>query len=195
MKLQIDNKSFELMIEYDQIKKRARLIGIQLHVSYEQQHPVFLGVLNGSFMFMGDLMKEINIACDVTFVKLASYDGDRRQEGVGELIGLEMDLKDRHVVIVEDVVDTGHTLRHTLDLVNAQQPASVAVCTLLYKPGEVLYRFDNIAYVGFEIGREFVIGYGLDYKGIGRNLRDIYKEVKSGDSGDLDHPDNSGGTI
>lgn len=195
MKLQIDDKSFELMIEYDQIKKRARLIGIQLNVSYEHEHPIFLGVLNGSFMFMGDLMKEVNIACDVEFVRLASYRGDQRQEEISELIGLEVDLKGRHVVIVEDVVDTGHTLAHTLDAIHAHQPASVAVCTLLYKPGAVLYRFDNIAYVGFEIPSEFVVGYGLDYKGLGRNMKDIYREVKIVEEADADDAPKSDDTV
>lgn len=144
---------------------------------------------------MGDLMKEVNIACDVEFVRLASYRGDQRQEEISELIGLEVDLKGRHVVIVEDVVDTGHTLAHTLDAIHAHQPASVAVCTLLYKPGAVLYRFDNIAYVGFEIPSEFVVGYGLDYKGLGRNMKDIYREVKIVEEADADDAPKSDDTV
>lgn len=177
MKITIDQKHFELMIDYHQIKKRTRLIGIQLNVTYEKQHPVFLGVLNGCFMFMADLMKQVHIACEVAFVKLSSYRGTERQPQVRELIGLDTELRGRDVVIVEDVVDSGNSLKHTLDLVNAHQPASVAVCTLLLKPNALIHQFDNIAYVGFEIANDFVVGYGLDYNGAGRTFPAIYREV------------------
>lgn len=177
MKISINQKTFERIIDYNQIKKRIRLIGIQLNVTYEHQHPVFIGVLNGCFMFMADLMKQIHIANEISFVKLASYDGVSRRGTVDELIGLDTDLAGREVVIVEDIVDTGNSLKHTLDLVNAQQPASVAVCTLLLKPDAVQHTFTNIAYVGFEIANDFVIGYGLDYQGMGRTFPDIYREV------------------
>lgn len=177
MKITIDQKHFDLMIDYHQIKKRTRLIGIQLNVAYENQHPVFIGVLNGCFMFMADLMKHVDIPCEISFVKLASYSGTVRQSQISELIGLDIDLKGREVVIVEDIIDTGNSLRHTLELVNARQPASVAVCTLLLKPGAVVHQFDNIAYVGFEIANDFVVGYGLDYNGAGRTLPAIYREV------------------
>lgn len=179
MKITIDQKHFELMIDYHQIKKRTRLIGIQLNVTYENQHPIFIGVLNGCFMFMADLMKQVDIACEISFVKLSSYSGTERQSHVKELIGLDTDLKGREVIIVEDIVDSGNSLKHTLDLVNAQQPASVAVCTLLLKPDAVAHQFDNIAYVGFEIANDFVVGYGLDYKGAGRTLPAIYREVEN----------------
>jgi|SRR5690606_31066407 len=179
MKITIDQKNFELMIDYHQIKKRTRLISIQLNVTYENQYPVFIGVLNGCFMFMADLMKHITIPCEISFVKLASYNGTVQQSQVNELIGLETDLKDREVVIVEDIIDSGNSLKHTLDLVNAHQPASVAVCTLLLKPGAVLHQFDNIAYVGFEIANDFVVGYGLDYNGAGRTLPAVYRELKN----------------
>lgn len=180
MKITINQRVFERAIDYNQIKKRIRLIGIQLNVAYENQHPVFIGVLNGCFMFMADLMKQIHIASEISFIKLSSYDGVDRKGEVDELIGLDVILKDREVVIVEDIVDTGHSLKHTLDLVNAQKPASVAVCTLLLKPAAMQYSFNNIAYVGFEIPNDFVIGYGLDYQGLGRTLPDIYKETHIG---------------
>ncbi|WP_257666504.1 hypoxanthine phosphoribosyltransferase [Parapedobacter tibetensis] len=178
MKIKINQKDFEPIIDYNQIKKRIRLIGIQLNVAYENQHPVFVGVLNGCFMFMADLMKQIHIACEISFVKLSSYDGTERREQVNELIGLDANLEGREVVIIEDIVDSGNSLKHTLDLVNAQKPASVAVCTLLLKPYALKHTFDNIAYVGFEIANDFVVGYGLDYHGMGRTLPDIYREIK-----------------
>lgn len=178
MKIQIDHKEFERLIEYDQIKKRIRLIGIELNVAYEHRNPVFLGVLNGCFMFMGDLMKEVSIASEVCFIKLKSYYGTTRSEHTTELIGLDIDLRDREIIIVEDIIDKGDSLAHTLDMVRSYRPASVAVCSLLYKPGSVKHVFHNLAYVGFEIEDDFVVGYGLDYRGMGRNLRDIYKEVR-----------------
>ncbi len=177
MNITINQKQFERIIDYNQIKKRIRLIGIQLNVTYENQHPVFIGVLNGCFMVMADLMKQIHIASEISFVKLASYEGTSQRDQVSELIGLDCNLEGREVVIVEDIVDTGNSLRHTLDAVYAQKPASVAVCTLLLKPKALQHTFDNIAYVGFEIDNEFVVGYGLDYGGVGRTLPDIYREV------------------
>lgn len=174
MKLQIDQKEFESMLEHDQVKKRIRLIAIQLNVAYAKRVPVFLGVLNGSFMFMADLMKEIDTAAEVCFVKISSYAGEERSS-VKQLFGLDIDLKGRDVIIVEDIVDTGHTLSFLLEEVEKLEPASLVVCTLLIKPGKLEHNFDEIAYVGFEISDDFVVGYGLDYNGLGRNLKDIYK--------------------
>lgn len=173
-KIQIDNKEFELMLKHDQLKKRIRLIAIQLNVVYAKSVPVFLGVLNGSFMFMADLMKEIDIAAEVCFVKIASYNGEEKNE-IREIFGLNVDLKDRNVVIVEDIVDTGETLAFLLNEIKKQEPASIAVCTLLLKPGKMQYTFEELAYIGFEIPDDFVVGYGLDYNGLGRNLKDVYK--------------------
>lgn len=175
MKIQIDDKEFCKLIEYDQIEKRIRLIGIQLNVDYENRVPVFIGVLNGSFIFLADLMKEIGIASEVTFIKVSSYEGDQSTGNIRQEIGLSMDLKGRDVIIVEDIVDTGATLHHLLEMIKEQQPASVNVCTLLLKPKSLRRQFDEITYVGFEIPNEFVVGYGLDYKGLGRNLKDIYR--------------------
>lgn len=173
-KIQIDNKEFELVLEYDQLKKRIRLIGIQLNVVYAKRVPVFIGILNGSFMFMADLMKEIDIAVETCFIKIASYEGENRNE-IKEIFGLDMNLKDREVVIVEDIVDTGETLNYILEEIYKQEPDSVAVCTLLLKPRKLQHSFKEIAYIGFEISDDFVVGYGLDYNGLGRNLKDIYK--------------------
>lgn len=178
MNITVHQKEFEPMINYDQIQKRIRLIGVQIDVDYEDAHPVFIGVLNGCFMFMADLMKEVHIPCDISFVKLSSYSKGTERGTLKELMALEYDLKNRDVVVVEDIVDSGNSLKHTLEAIAAHQPKSVSVATLLYKPEAVQYEFDNIAYVGFEIGNEFVVGYGLDYNGLGRNLKDIYREVQ-----------------
>lgn len=175
MKLNIDKKEFGLFIEHDQIKKRIRLIGTQINVAYEKQVPVFIGVLNGSFMFMADLMKEIDIAAEICFIKLASYEGEARKEEVQEIIGLCVDIKDREVIVIEDIVDTGNTLNYLLERIKEKEPASISICTLLLKPKKLQHHFKNIAYVGFEIPDDFVVGYGMDFNGLGRNLKDIYK--------------------
>lgn len=177
MKIQIDDKEFELMIEYDQIKKRTRLISIQLNVDFENRVPVFLGVLNGSFMFIADLMKEVEVSSEVTFVRIASYDGDTSTGKVNQLLGLSMSLKNRDVIIVEDIVDSGVTLNFLLDELKKQEPASVSICSLLLKPQALKHEIPEINYLGFEIPNDFVVGYGLDYNGLGRNLKDIYRAI------------------
>src|SRR5690606_19596662 len=153
MKLNIDKKEFSLLIEHDQIKKRTRLIGTQINVAYEKQIPVFIGVLNGSFMFIADLMKEIDIAAEICFIKIASYEGESQKDKIQEIIGLTVDIKNREVVIVEDIVDTGNSLNYLLEQIKKENPASISVCTLLLKPKKLLHQFHNIAYVGFEIPR------------------------------------------
>ena len=177
MRIEIDEKIFDLMLEYDQIKKRIRLLGIQINVDYENRIPVFIGVLNGSFIFLADLVKEITISSEVTFVKVSSYEGVKSTGKIKKEIGLQMSLKDRDVIIVEDIVDTGETLRYLLDMIYKDKPASVIVCTLLLKPKSLKSKIDEICYVGFEIPDEFMVGYGLDYNGLGRNLKDIFRAV------------------
>jgi hypoxanthine phosphoribosyltransferase len=175
MRIEIDQKVFDLMLEYEQIKKRIRLIGIQLNVDYENRIPIFIGVLNGSFVFLADLIKEVTIASEVSFVKVSSYDGDKNTGTIKKEIGLQLNIKDRDVIIVEDIVDTGHTLSYLLEMIHKEKPASVNVCTLLLKPKSLKKKIDEINYVGFEIPDDFVVGYGLDYNGLGRNLKDIYR--------------------
>jgi len=176
-KIQIHDKDFEILLENDSICKRTRLIGIQLNVDYENRCPIFIGVLNGSFLFMADLLKEIDISCEVGFIRVASYHGTESSGKIQETFGLPNDLKDRDVILVEDIVDTGLTLKYILEKVHAQQPASVAVCSLLLKPKSLKEPIAELNYVGFEIPNEFVVGYGLDYDGLGRNLKDIYRAV------------------
>lgn len=177
MQIEIDGKVFEEFISYDQIKKRIRLLGIQLSVDFEKSNPVFLGVLNGSFMFLGDLMKEVSIPCEVSFVKVASYQGVERTDDMKELIGLSADLNGRDVIIVEDVIDSGHTLKKIIKDLKAYETRSISICSLLVKPNAVQVEIPEVQYVGFEISNEFVVGYGLDFNNMGRNLPNIYKEI------------------
>ncbi|MGJ1447990.1 phosphoribosyltransferase [Sphingobacterium spiritivorum] len=177
--LTVDNLEFEIMIDHDQIQKRIRLIGIDLNMRFENKHPVFIGVLNGCFMFMSDLMKQVVIPSELSFVKLASYKGVEKED-IAELIGVGMDLTGRDVIIVEDIIDSGHSLKYTMDALEKLGVASISVCALLMKPANLQVQFDNIMYIGFEIEKEFVIGYGLDYNGQCRNLPDIYQHIPSG---------------
>lgn len=175
--IQIHQKEFEILLEHETICKRTRLLGIQLNVDYEGRCPIFIGVLNGSFLFMADLVKEVNLECEVAFIRVASYKGTESSGDIKETFGLPEDLAGRDVILVEDIVDTGLTLQYILGKVKAQNPASVSVCSLLFKPAALLSPIKELTYVGFEIPNEFVVGYGLDYDGLGRNLTDIYRAV------------------
>ncbi|WP_406824654.1 hypoxanthine phosphoribosyltransferase [Pedobacter sp. KACC 23697] len=174
-KIKVEDKEFEIFLENDTLNKRIRLLGIQMNVDYEDKCPLFIGVLNGSFLFMADLIKEIHVPCEVAFMRVASYAGTSSSGNVKELIGLPDNLEGRDIVIVEDIVDTGLTLTHILKMINEKNPASVKVASLLLKPGALKHEIKALEYVGFEIPNEFVVGYGLDYNGLGRNLTDIYR--------------------
>lgn len=177
MKIEIEDKQFETLLEYEQIKKRIRFLGIQLNVDYEKRVPVFIGVLNGCFIFMGDLIKKIDVASEINFVRVSSYEGDTSTGQVKDIIGLSEDLKGRDVIIVEDIIETGTTLRYLIDVIKKHKPASIAICTLLLKPRSLKVELPELKYVGFEIQDEFVVGYGLDYQGLGRNLNNIFRAI------------------
>lgn len=175
MKIQVGDKSFEPLFSYQLIRERIAEMALELNADYTDKMPVFIGVLSGSFMFLGDLMKELNIPAEVSFVKVASYRGEHSSGHISEQLGFTGDLSSRDVILVEDIVDTGHTLHFLLEKLNTIRPKSVRVCSLLYKPDACQYHFDELKYVGFEIPNDFVVGYGLDYDGLGRNLKDIYR--------------------
>lgn len=175
--IQVGDRTFEIMIENDNINKRTRLIGLQLNLEYENRCPIFIGVLNGSFLFMADLLKEMEIPCEVGFIRVSSYKGTASSGEVKEAFGMPDNLQGRDIILVEDIVDTGFTLKYILEKVYLQQPASVRVCTLLYKPAAIQTPIKELEYIGFEIPNEFVVGYGLDYDGLGRNLKDIYRTI------------------
>ena len=176
--IQVRDKSFSLFISEKEILKEVKRIATQINKDYAGKEPVFLAVLNGSFIFASDLMKEVHLPCEISFVKLASYQGVNTTEKIREVIGLNVDLTDRPVIIVEDIVDTGLTMAHMLDVLKQQNPASIDICTLLLKPGKLQVDL-NIRYCCLEIPNDFIVGYGLDYDGYGRNTRDIYTLIKN----------------
>lgn len=173
----IKDKTFETSIPEAKILERVKLIADRINKDFEGKTPLFLTVLNGSFMYAADLMKNITIPCEISFVKLASYQGTTSTGTIKEVIGLNEDIRGREVVIVEDIVDTGATMKRMLETLGTREPAGLHICTLLLKPGKLTVPLD-IEYAAFEIPNDFIVGYGLDYDQQGRNLRDIYTLVK-----------------
>jgi hypoxanthine phosphoribosyltransferase len=177
--MKIVDLDFEPLIKASEIDKRVKAIGSQLNTDYAHTRPVFVGVLNGSFLFIADLIKQIDIPCEVTFTKLASYyGGTSTTRKIRDDIDFSVDIKGRDVIVIEDIVDTGNTARYLLERLKVKGPASIKICSLLLKPASLEGKLDELKYVGFEIENHFVVGYGLDYKEMGRNLKDIYKQVK-----------------
>ncbi|MCY4781056.1 hypoxanthine phosphoribosyltransferase [Sphingobacterium sp. UT-1RO-CII-1] len=170
----VGDLTFDLFISANQIKERTTEMGQKISETYGDKKPVFIGVLNGCFMFMADLIREVDIPCELSFVKLSSYQGTAYGQ-INELLGVGIDLTGRDVILVEDVIDSGNSLKYTIEALEKLKVKSIAVCALLLKPSCLLHTFDNILAVGFEIEKEFVVGYGLDYDGLGRNLADIYQ--------------------
>lgn len=172
--IRIHDKNFESLFSSTQIQIRVAQIGAQINTDYYGKCPLFIGVLNGAFLFMADLIKNISIECELSFVKVSSYSGTKSTGTVKEMIGLSHDLTGRDVIIVEDIVDTGDTAVYIMNELKSKNPATIRFATILYKPLALKQDFKP-DYVGFEIPPDFVVGYGLDYDGLGRNLNDIYR--------------------
>lgn len=172
MNKQILDKSFKPYLTHSDLDAAIQRIADQINDDYQDKNPLFIAILNGSFIFASDLFKKITIPAEISFIKLASYKGTKSTGNVVTAIGLETDLFDRHVIVLEDIIDTGKTLSEFLPQLNHQQPKSLKICTLLHKKDATKYPV-KIDYLGFEIPDLFVVGYGLDYNGFGRNLDQI----------------------
>ena len=173
--IKVHDRNFEPFISAQQIKQRVNEIAELLSNEYTDKNPLFLAVLNGAFILAADLVRAVNFQSEISFTKISSYNGTESTGSIKQLIGFTEALAGRHIIIVEDIIDTGLSMQHILQQVHAQNPASVKVITLLFKR-EALKVPIQPDYVGFEIPRKFVLGYGLDYDGLGRNLPDIYAE-------------------
>ena len=160
-----------------EIKQRVRELAQQMSRELEGKNPLFLAVLNGAFIFAADLMREMTIPCEISFVKLASYQGTTSTGTIKEVIGINEDLTNRTVVIVEDIVESGLTMKRMMEQIGTRNPTSVKVCTLFFKP-EKLTEDLKLDYVAFKIPNDFILGYGLDYDQQGRGLKDLYTLVK-----------------
>jgi hypoxanthine phosphoribosyltransferase len=174
--IKVHDKSFETYLSEETIINRVKELSAQISQDYAGQRPLFIAILNGSFMFAADLFKNLSIEAELCFIKLASYKGMKSSGNVVTSIGLEDDLFGKEVIIVEDIVDTGKTLHNFLPQLLHQQPKSLKIATLLHKSEATKYTL-TLDYVGFDIPDKFVVGYGLDYDGLGRNLKEIHQLV------------------
>lgn len=172
--VKIKDKEFDLFLSQEVIEKAIGEIADRLNKDLDGKDPLFVCVLNGSFIYASELMKRLTIPCELSFVKVSSYQGVSSTGKLKEIYGLEEDIKDRTVVIVEDIIDTGHTMSLILDQLRCDEPKEILVTTLLLKPA-ALKQEVPLDYVALEIPNDFIVGYGLDYDGYGRNLPDIYK--------------------
>ena len=175
--IKVKDKTFRTSIPEAEILKHVKEVAARINQDMAGKTPLFLAVLNGAFVFAADLMREITIPCEISFVKLASYMGTVSTGKITEVIGINEDLTGRHVVIVEDIVDTGLTMQRMIETLSLRHPASISTCSLLFKPDKLQADID-IDYVAMKIPNEFIVGYGLDYDQQGRNLRDISTVVE-----------------
>ena len=172
--IQLNDRRFKVMIPAEEIDRAVSAVAERINNDYAScDAPIFLGVLNGSFMFLSDMIKKVELNCELSFVKIASYEGTSSTGEVRQLIGINGSIEGRHVVIVEDIVDSGKSIEYMVEELKRHNPASIEICTLFFKPGSYSRQIP-IKYVAMEIGNEFIVGYGLDYDQLGRNLKDIY---------------------
>ncbi|MTI86780.1 MAG: hypoxanthine phosphoribosyltransferase [Balneolaceae bacterium] len=169
-----NDESFKVFITKEQLEERLSQLGNQLNKEFEGKKPIFIGVLNGAFIFLADIMRHVSISCEVDFMKLSSYGDEKVSSGkVTELKHIDAKIEGRHIILVEDIVDTGLSMNYLVENVKKYNPESVSVLTLLHKKEATKYDV-QLDYVGFEIPDAFVLGYGLDYAQEGRNLAQIY---------------------
>lgn len=172
--VQCNGETFSVYLTQEELNKRVAELGEQLNRDYEGKRPIFIGVLNGAYIFLSDLMRHVQVPCEVDFLKLSSYGDEKVSSGqVTDLKDIDADIEGRHVILVEDIVDTGLSMKYLIDKLQKKNPESIATVTLLHKK-EATHHDVQLDYVGFEIPTLFVLGYGLDYAQEGRNLAQIY---------------------
>jgi hypoxanthine phosphoribosyltransferase len=172
--IKVHDKTFVPYLPETLILEKVKELAAELDKDYAGKKPLFIAILNGSFMFTSDLFKELSIEAEICFIKLASYKGTKSTGQVITAIGLDTDINDRHIIILEDIIDTGKTMNEFLPQLRNQQPASLKIAVLLHKPDATVFPV-TIDYCCFSIPNKFVLGYGLDYDGLGRNIRELYQ--------------------
>ena len=174
--LKVHDKEFEPYLSREEIEVQVSRVASEISADYKDRRPLFIAILNGAFIFAADLFRKLDIEAEICFIKLASYKGVKSSGKVLTAIGLDVETYGRDVIIVEDIVDTGKTLYQFLPQIIHSQPASLKIATLLHKPDATVHPL-QIDYLGFTIPNKFVVGYGLDYDGLGRNIREIYQLI------------------
>lgn len=174
--IKVHDKEFKPYISAEKIGKEVKRVASEINKDYAGKKPLFIAILNGAFMFAADLFKEITIEAEICFIKLASYKGIKSSGQVITAIGLDIDLIGREIIVIEDIVDTGNTLSQFLPQLNHHRPASLKIASLLHKPEAMVHPI-KIDYLGFSVPNKFLLGYGLDYDGLGRNIKEIYQLV------------------
>jgi len=172
--VQLHDLLFVALFSEKQVQERVQELGQAITQQYQDKQPLFISILSGAFVFAADLMRAFEGNCEVGFVKLSSYSGTASTGEIKTVMGLEKDLRDRHIIVVEDIVDSGRTLHFFHDYLRAKEPASICTVAFLRKPGAVVFPVE-VDHVGFDIENRFVVGYGLDYEGLGRNLPGVYQ--------------------
>ena len=172
-KIRLHDKNFRVLISAEEIDKAVTRVAEQLDERYKGRTPIFLGVLSGSFLFLADLVRKVHFDSQMAFVKISSYVGTESSGKITQQFGVDFVIEGRDIIIVEDIVETGHSMTYLLDYLKAKNPASITICTLFFKPEKFLYEY-KVDYTALSIGNEFIVGYGLDYNQLGRNLKDIY---------------------
>ena len=175
--VKIKDKSFKISITEAEIKERVKAVAQQISKDMEGKNPLLLGVLNGAFMLAADLMREMTIPCEISFVKLASYQGTTSTGKIKEVFGINENLTNRTVIIVEDIVESGLTMKQMIESLGTRNPAFIHICTLFFKPSKLKEKI-NPEYVAFSIPDDFILGYGLDYDQQGRGLKDVYTIIE-----------------
>lgn len=176
-RIKIHDKEFEVSIPREEILKEVKRVADEINRDYAGKRPILLGVLNGCFMFAADLMRHLTIECEISFVKLSSYQGTTTTGVIREVLGLTESIAGRDVIVVEDIVDTGYTMQRMIESLGTREPASVQISSLFLKPARLKVPVD-VKYSAFTIPDRFIVGYGLDYDGLGRNLPDVYDVVE-----------------
>jgi hypoxanthine phosphoribosyltransferase len=174
--IKIHDKQFAVSIAQHQIQQRVQQLGFKITEDYSGLQPVFLVVLKGAFLFAADLLRNVKLDCEITFIRVGSYEGTQSKGVVRSLLGLSEKIHGKHLVVVEDIVDTGNTVMHLVEELKKSEPQDIKIATLLLKPHALKHNI-HIHYVGFSVPNDFIVGYGLDYDGLGRNLNEIYKVV------------------
>ena len=177
-KIRLHDKNFKVFITHDDILIKVREIGEKISQKFKNKNVVLIGILNGSFMFLSDLAKHISIDCSISFMKVSSYKNTTSTGTVTEILGLNDDIENKHIIIIEDIIDSGLTIKNIKNNLKTHNPKDITICSLFYKPNAIKYIDSKPDYSAFNIDNHFIVGYGLDYNKLGRNLKNIYKLIE-----------------